>query len=402
MPLSLPELIGGTLGGAVAKATSGPGKQAEESMNSILDILRTNPEQIDIWNARAGQGWDKAMEGLNRGRFYLDEAGASAREAPKYIQSAADTYDRAESAYQPGLDYVTKVLGGGATTMEAIAPEVTGLRNQYQQATQAASQFAPRGGGRAAVLSELPYRQASDVMDLFSQARRGAAELLPTYGQGITQIGAGRADLANVQANVAEVQRRIGATEGEFAQVAGQLGLNAGQLGILLQDVMTKGASAILNYDINNRRLIFEIVSAATKAGADAGSSLWGLLKKIGSWIFGGGVPTPEQVEAAKGRTTAASGGGSRSGDPWLNPDPFGNIDWTDQILYNEPGWYTDMVSEATTPSTPSVTSTFSPFGGQYTPISGSQVNNELPPNWNTMSVAEKNAWLQYYYGISP
>lgn len=283
---------GSLLGGFLASKASKPSAEANQAQKLLLGTSERATGLIDQYDPFGTSLLQNAQEGVDRGRFYLGEAGETARGVPGLIGAAGGQFDRAEGALEPSLDYYASVLKGGAATMEAIAPEVGALQAGAQQTRAAAGQFAPRGGGRAGLLANLPYQVQAGTTNLLSQARREAAAALPEVAQVLTQIGYGRSQLADLQTNLSDLQRRIGATEADIGLAAGQLGLSVGQLQAMLLDVSQRGLGAILSFDIANRDLIFRQVSAAAKAGGDIATALWDVISgvlKPGLDLLGGG-----------------------------------------------------------------------------------------------------------------
>jgi hypothetical protein len=287
-------LMGGVAGGLLAKKFTGPGDEANKMLKSVMELSDKAGEAATTYGGYAPEFLDKAKEGIDRSRFLTGEAAASAREVPGFLQRAEDQFGRAESTLQPSADYYTGVLKGGPAAMEAIAPEVAATRAGYEQARTNISQFGPRGGGRSATLMELPFRQQGDITNLLATARREAAGALPEVAQVMTQMGMGRASLAEIQIGLADVQRRIGATEKDIFIAAGQLGISAGQLQALLLSVSQRGAEAILNFDIQNRQLVYQMVKDGAKAGGDIAKLLWDVIGRLGGGgLFTGGAGNP-------------------------------------------------------------------------------------------------------------
>ncbi len=78
-------------------------------------------------------------------------------EAKKNLPAAA------ESLKGP-KDFFTALMSGDRKTiLDTLAPEVDTLTSQYDTGKKTAEEFAPRGGGRAAVLEELPFRKAGEI-----------------------------------------------------------------------------------------------------------------------------------------------------------------------------------------------------------------------------------------------
>ena len=308
-------LGGAAAGGALAKNLTKPSNEANAALKTLMDLKTKAIEQSQVYGEMTPGLMETFEEGVNRGRFYLDEAGASARQVPGFIQSAEGQYDRAEAALQPSQDYWTNVLKGGPAAMEAIAPEVGAIQGQTNNLMRSVGQFAPRGGGRAATMGELPFEKSKQITNLMSMARREAAAALPQVAQIMTQIGAGRGDLAETQIQLSDMQRRIGATEADIGIAAGRLGIQAGQLSAMLLAVELRGAEAILQFDIKNRQMLYQQVAAATTAGGNIAKTLWDIISDIGG--LGGGSPwgTGETVPAIPGTT-----------------DDPGYVDWTKQM----------------------------------------------------------------------
>lgn len=284
-------LAGSAAGGVLASKYAKPSNEATAQLKTILDLQKRAKEQGQVYGDTFSDMREKMGEGINRGRFYLDEAGHSARQVPGYIESAEGQYDRAEDALKPSQDYWTNVLAGGPAAMQAISPEIQALRGQTNSLMSTVGQFAPRGGGRAGLMGVLPYQNAAVISNMLSQARGAAAGALPQIAQIMTQIGAGRGDLAETQIQLSEMQRRIGATEAEIGLAAGRLGIQAGQLQALLLATELQGADAILRFDIQNRQILYQQVKEGAKAGGNIAKTLWDVITGM-DWGGGGGGGT--------------------------------------------------------------------------------------------------------------
>lgn len=89
------------------------------------------------------------------------------------------------------MDYWSKILSGNpAAIMQAMSPEVQAAQAQYRGAQQQANMFAPRGGGRSAMMAQLPMQQAGTISNILAQARPGAAANLAQTGLGMGGLGA--------------------------------------------------------------------------------------------------------------------------------------------------------------------------------------------------------------------
>jgi hypothetical protein len=98
---------------------------------------------------------------------------------------AANLLEMATSTYLPVVNYYNRLLSGNrGEAMAAMQPEVSRVNEGYDQALQSAAALAPRGGGRSALFSELPFQRVRDITTLLNSIRPGAAEgLLRAGGQ---------------------------------------------------------------------------------------------------------------------------------------------------------------------------------------------------------------------------
>lgn len=101
-------------------------------------------------------------------------------------------------------NYYRTLLGGSQTETESmLAPEVSTITRQYDKAAQAAAELGPRGGGRTAQMTSLPFQKLQAYGDLLAKLKSGAP-------QGLQQIGAQR-------------QQAQTARQGQYAGVLGSL-----------------------------------------------------------------------------------------------------------------------------------------------------------------------------------
>jgi hypothetical protein len=78
--------------------------------------------------------------------------------------------------FQAPTSYYASILSGNPSSVAgALSPEINQLGSAYQQQKQQVDQFAPMGGGRAALSAQLPYQQAGAITNMISQARQNAA-----------------------------------------------------------------------------------------------------------------------------------------------------------------------------------------------------------------------------------
>jgi hypothetical protein len=170
--------------------------------------------------------------------------------------------EKAEGGFAPVMDYWRKLLGGGPEMMEAISPEVGAISAQYDTAKRAASQFTPQGGGRTALLGELPFKQAGDVARLIQTVRPKAAE--------------------GLRATAGDVGALAGQVTGQGLQATGQ------------------AQSAIEN---QLRALLGQFQASAPYA-QETGKGLYGILKNLLGKIpglGGGGAGGPDMLNQLGG-----------------------------------------------------------------------------------------------------
>lgn len=125
----------------------------------------------------------------------------------------------AADAYKAPTNYYSSLLSGNPSAVgQATLPERQQLASSFGQARQQLDQFAPMGGGRAALYGQLPFQQASAISNLISQARQNAAS-------GLTNIAGQQGSLGTSALNAGA------SAAGQFGSLAGgqnQFGYNAG------------------------------------------------------------------------------------------------------------------------------------------------------------------------------
>src|SRR5213592_1781670 len=108
------------------------------------------------------------------------------------LAAAGPLLSLAPRTYGPVMDYWSRILSGNRGEMtSALAPEIEQIGQGYGTQTQAAANLMPRGGGRATLLSQLPYQQMGDIQRLMQTARPQAAQGLLQAGQSAIQGGIG-------------------------------------------------------------------------------------------------------------------------------------------------------------------------------------------------------------------
>lgn len=97
----------------------------------------------------------------------------------------------AQEGYQPAFDYWSRILSGDRSEITSVlSPEIARIGEGYTQARREVGQFAPRGGGRASTLGEIPFRRGRDVSELFATMRPLAAQSLGQLAGEAGRLGA--------------------------------------------------------------------------------------------------------------------------------------------------------------------------------------------------------------------
>jgi hypothetical protein len=145
------------------------------------------------------------------------------------LSEAKGTIPQATAALQDPLKFFQALLTGDrATLMSVLGPEITSLTSQYDTASRAASEFAPRGGGRTAALQTTPYKEAADISGLIGQARQTGAAGVESVAGMLSQLGLGELGVATSTAAAArgaaetEQQTKIAAQQ-QAGQGVGEL-----------------------------------------------------------------------------------------------------------------------------------------------------------------------------------
>jgi hypothetical protein len=119
-----------------------------------------------------------------------------------------------DPAVQQGLsdlqgpkNYLTGVMNGSQEeTQGLLAPEVSTVLSQYDNAAKSAAELGPRGGGRTAILAEAPFQKVGAYGKALAGAKQTALSELPKIGQAESDIGTQQEQLNNQfklgQANV--------------------------------------------------------------------------------------------------------------------------------------------------------------------------------------------------------
>src|ERR1700685_4546703 len=110
--------------------------------------------------------------------------------APTAYNSGQNLLSLGGQTAQPGVNYMTSMLGGNAAnTTAALQPYI----NQIDQGTSGVmigiNTLTPRGGGRYGALFGQSFAPQSQVQNLFNGSRTSAAQALPQIGLQQQQLG---------------------------------------------------------------------------------------------------------------------------------------------------------------------------------------------------------------------
>lgn len=110
------------------------------------------------------------------------------------IQKSAATGSAAVDSGVAGLNaakrnYQTGANGSLEELQSLYNPEISTVLSQYDNAAKAAAEFGPRGGGRTALMAELPFKKASAAGQVIGGARAGANAGLAEVSGKEAQIG---------------------------------------------------------------------------------------------------------------------------------------------------------------------------------------------------------------------
>ncbi len=202
-----------------------------------------------------GQGGVANTQGL------IDEQQAGIRQtrntATGLQPTANDLLRQSSAAYSPVISHYNALLSGNrGAAMSELSPEVQRINQGYDQASRNSSALMPRGGGRTAFNSELPYEHMRDVNNLLSTSRS-------TGAQGLLQAGSAAG----------------GQGQGLYSSIlSGLAGASA-------------GGNSLLNYDLQAK-------AEQSKKNQELGQQIYGilgpLLGKIGANKSSGPSPNTD------------------------------------------------------------------------------------------------------------
>ncbi len=157
---------------------------------------------------------------------------------PTQAQDAINR-SRTNPAVSQAEGYYSKALGGDMSTIqELLGPEINTVLSQYDTASKTASELAPRGGGRAATLGEIPFKKIGAYGQQLGIARNGAADKLGTLG---TSEANRESSLGNTLIGAQEQSNELQYKKNK--DTSGALGQLGSSFGGLLVDLLKKKGS---------------------------------------------------------------------------------------------------------------------------------------------------------------
>lgn len=120
------------------------------------------------------------------------------------LGQAQQTLPAATTGLENTRNFFQTLLSGDRNAiMSLLSPEISTLSSEYNTGRQTAEEFAPRGGGRAAALEELPFAQANQVEGLVQGAQMTGATGVTQIDQLLADIGLGEMGGGTTAANAA-------------------------------------------------------------------------------------------------------------------------------------------------------------------------------------------------------
>lgn len=131
--------------------------------------------------AGASTGAQQANPALNG---VLNQLKTSADSGNENIQAGGGALDSAQKKYQAGAN------GSMEELQSMYNPEISTVLSQYDNAAKSAAEFGARGGGRTAMMAEVPFKKAAAAGQVIGNARAGATAGLADVGAKRTALGA--------------------------------------------------------------------------------------------------------------------------------------------------------------------------------------------------------------------
>lgn len=140
------------------------------------------------------------------------------------LQAGGNLLTQGGGPVQTGVNFFNTLANGNrANTTALLQPNINQIRANNQGTLQALNTLMPRGGGRSGTLFGASYAPTSQITDLFSGARTGAAAQLPQLGLAQQGLGANLTSIGNQPLSTAASSA---GTLGQLSQAQQQMGLN--------------------------------------------------------------------------------------------------------------------------------------------------------------------------------
>lgn len=134
------------------------------------------------------------------------------------IREAQKSMKGARSTMSPAIGMFKRLLSGDQSAVaQAIGPHAGTIIGQFESARRAASENAPRGGGRNQMIAQAPFQKAGAVSDLVQKTIPTAAEGLLRAGQIEGDIGTRLMDIAST-AGARSLQTLVGGRQVSLAE----------------------------------------------------------------------------------------------------------------------------------------------------------------------------------------
>lgn len=121
---------------------------------------------------------------------WLDEVGKAAGiEGGGLLGKGQGTVTEGTNAMAPTLDFLTRLTKGDqGDVTQAAQPEIDQITQQFDQIRNLVS-LQPRGGGKASVLAESPFKKAGTIQRTEGEMRTGAAGQLGGLASNLAGLG---------------------------------------------------------------------------------------------------------------------------------------------------------------------------------------------------------------------
>lgn len=158
-------------------------------------------------------------EGSDNGNtnFVRSAASLTGSQGKGILGGGLDQITQGVNATAPVLDFLTKLVKGDQGDIaEATQPGVDNITQQFDQIRNMVS-MQPRGGGKASVLAEAPFKKSAAIQRMGGDMRRGAAGDVSNLATNLAGIGLAESDLgAGLEKSAADITlRKMGLDYGQ-------------------------------------------------------------------------------------------------------------------------------------------------------------------------------------------